>query len=300
VDTFDNYGPDVNDPSYDHLSVKLNGVMSVYAAGPVYAIPGQSDISDGKLHTFRVTWDPTTTLFNIYFDGSLRLTYTADVINQVFSGHNMVYWGFTGSSSYYNQYIILPCGSSSTPTPSPTPTTTYTPTPTFTPTDTYTPISTSTSTDTPMPTSTPTVTDTFTSSNTPTPSFTPTPSCTPTSTATSTDTPTSTYTSTWTSTATNTLTFTATPDIAFHVWPNPFNPSEAVRGTLKVSYIPEGGRLSIYTLSGEKVIVLQATSTNYIEWDGTTPKGVRVSPGVYYYLLLVQGKCASKNTLLIQ
>jgi hypothetical protein len=270
VDTFDNYGPDVNDPSYDHLSVKLNGVMSVYAAGPVYAIPGQSDISDGNVHTFRVTWDPTTFLFNIYFDGSLRLTYTADIINQVFAGNSMVYWGFTGSSANYNQYIILPCGTSSTPTPSPTSTGTYT------------------------LSNTPTVTDTFTPSNTPTPSLTSTPTYSLTATATSTDTPTSTSTPTVTSTP------TATPDRSFHLWPNPFNPNQAVRGTLKASYIPEGGRLSIYTLSGEKVIVLQATSANRIDWDGTTSKGIPVSPGIYYYQLLVQEKCVAKNALIIQ
>ena len=272
VDTFDNYGPDVNDPSYDHLSVKLNGVMSVYAAGPVYAIPGQSDISDGNVHTFRVTWDPTTFLFNIYFDGSLRLTYTADVINQVFAGNSMVYWGFTGSSANYNQYIILPCGTSSTPTPCPTPTNTFTP------------------------------------SNTPTPTSTSITTSTPTPTATSIDTPTITFTPTWTGTPTITATATVTPPDGFFISrnvcrPDIDNPSLYVR---VYQSTPRYCSVKIYNSAGEFIRTLWDSGVpvgglyKEWEWNGRNSEGEKVASGLYIICYTNSQQAQTRRILIVR
>ena len=206
IDTWYNPpGPLTSDPYYDHIGVFENGNMPHYVAGPVPALPSQATIKDNQEHTFRVVWDPSSQLLSIYFDGSLRLTYTRDIVNKIFGGNPVVYWGFTGSTGAYSnlQYVKQvpgPCPY----TPVPEFTSTFTDTRTFTPTRTYTPTRTATPTHHRYP---PTVTDTPTVTGTPTPTFTPTVTLTPTFTCT--PTPTFTPTATWTPTAT--CTNTATP-----------------------------------------------------------------------------------------
>jgi hypothetical protein len=52
----------------------------------------------------RVSWDPVNQVINFYMDGSLRVTYTGDIITNIFLNDPMVYWGFTGSTgSLFNE-----------------------------------------------------------------------------------------------------------------------------------------------------------------------------------------------------
>jgi flagellar hook assembly protein FlgD len=51
--------------------------------------------------------------------------------------------------------------------------------------------------------------------------------------------------------------------------------------------LPADSRLRIYTLSGEKVKELNATSSGLATWDGTNSSGQKVASGVY--LVLVEG-----------
>jgi hypothetical protein len=165
-----------------------------------------------------------------------------------------------------------------------------TPTPTETGTPTASPTSTSTLTATMTPTNTTTLTATMTSTN----------SMTPTPTMTSTDTPTLTATLTLTVTATPTPrppTSTPTPEHTFHLWPNPFNPAEAVGGTLKAFYVPTGATLRLLTVSGEKVAELTPIN-NRVEWDAKTEKGRTASPGIYYYIV-TQGTAALEKGVLV-
>jgi hypothetical protein len=161
VDTWCNYGPDSLDPPYDHISVKENGIMSVYGAGPVSAIPGVTNVSRGFLYPFRVIWNPGTHTLEVWFNGSLRLTYTKDIVRDIFGGDPWVYWGFTGSTSGGSQYVIVPCSPtptlslSRTPTPTRTPTATPTRTRTWTATVTPTAAVPATPTATATPTGTP-------------------------------------------------------------------------------------------------------------------------------------------------
>ena len=160
-------------------------------------------------------------------------------------------------------------------TVTPTPTLTPTSTPTMTPTFTYT----STPTDTPTPTDTRTPTNTFTTTFTPTESFTPT----------ITDTP----------TITLTPTATETPLGPLRLWPNPYDPSTAVRGTLKCADMPTGSRLLIFTVSGEKVFEAEEMGFR-VEWDGQTDKGGRASPGIYYYCIRREQETLLKGVLIIK
>jgi hypothetical protein len=152
---------------------------------------------------------------------------------------------------------------------------TFTTTPTIT--ETYTQTITSTITDT--ITETHTITETFTITNTYT------------ITQTHTITPTITLTLTFTITQTPmpylsptiTPTFTATPGQII-VYPNPFNSEKAVNGTLKIEYLPENTRVSIYTVHGFKVYYKENTNGR-IEWNGKNMEGEKVAPGIYFYII---------------
>jgi len=151
------------------------------------------------------------------------------------------------------------------------------------------------------PTSTPTMTPTFTYTSTPTDTPTPTDTRTPTNTFTTTFTPTESFTPTITDTPTITLTPTATetPLGPLRLWPNPYDPSTAVRGTLKCADMPTGSRLLIFTVSGEKVFEAEEMGFR-VEWDGQTDKGGRASPGIYYYCIRREQETLLKGVLIIK
>ncbi|WP_157468565.1 lectin-like domain-containing protein [Desulfatibacillum aliphaticivorans] len=114
VDTWQNSNR--GDPAADHVGVNVytpsgsncSGTPNHAGAGPIQADPSSSNIEDGDEHDLRITWNATTHVMTVYFDGTQRLTYTNDIVNNVFGGDNMVYFGFTGSTggSYNEQYII--------------------------------------------------------------------------------------------------------------------------------------------------------------------------------------------------
>jgi gliding motility-associated-like protein len=101
IDTYQNSSPD-NDPFYDHIAIQLNGDLNHNSAnniaGPVTAVSGNNDIEDGQWHSLRIVWDPATTTFSTYVDGTLRTTVVRDFVATVFGNVPMVYWGFTGST----------------------------------------------------------------------------------------------------------------------------------------------------------------------------------------------------------
>jgi hypothetical protein len=114
-----------------------------------------------------------------------------------------------------------------------------------------------------------------------------------------TPTPTFTPTITFTPTLTPTFTPTPTPYPDIHVWPNPFDPGAAVRGTVKCENMRDGSSLVIYTLSGEKVAeVLE--SNGYAEWDAKTKGGKTVAPGIYYYLVRRDTEVFAKGVWIVR
>jgi flagellar hook assembly protein FlgD len=160
---------------------------------------------------------------------------------------------------------------------------TYTATPTYTDTDTGTATSTMTETFTPTPTYTISQTSTVTFTQTPTSSITPTLSASLTGTISSTQTPTSSITPTYT--ISPTITITPTPDYNdIIVYPNPYSPSKAVQGALKIINLPVGANICIYTISGELVISIAAQAPA-VYWNGRNSNGNPISPGIYYYTI---------------
>jgi hypothetical protein len=180
------------------LQVQENGITANTCSYATSTCPGvfTSNIADSSEHTYRVTWNPSTKYFNLIFDGSTVMTYHRDLINAVFGGNNLVYYGFTagtGSSSNIQYVYGIGCTNptatstatqtfTKTSTPSytctATPSLTNTNTPTFTCTPTFSPSYTASIIVTVTETSTTADTETITPTNSITPSLTTTPTWT--------------------------------------------------------------------------------------------------------------------------
>jgi hypothetical protein len=95
LDTYTNL-----DPLEDHIAIQRDGDINPWGtlAGPVQASAINQNIEDGLWHTVQITWDASALTLIIYFDGSQRLTYNADITSMIFGGNPQVYWGFTGAT----------------------------------------------------------------------------------------------------------------------------------------------------------------------------------------------------------
>jgi gliding motility-associated-like protein len=106
VDTYQN--TEYGDPSYDHLAFQANGDMNHLdaannLAGPVQALAGSSSIKDCNWHILEVKWEASDSTLSAYIDGSLRLSKQIDIVNRIFSGNSLVYWGLSaGTGGSYN------------------------------------------------------------------------------------------------------------------------------------------------------------------------------------------------------
>lgn len=68
-------------------------------AGPVQASAVNVNVEDGNNHTFEIQWDPTIQTLKVFFDCSERLSYTGDIINDIFDGDDEVHWAIFGTTS---------------------------------------------------------------------------------------------------------------------------------------------------------------------------------------------------------
>ncbi|WP_292892492.1 L-type lectin-domain containing protein, partial [Nonlabens sp.] len=92
----------LGDPTFDHIAMVSAGInnhsVAQNLAGPVVASATSNNVEDGQEHAVRIEWNGATETMSVYFDCSLRLSYTGDLINQVFAGSVFTYFGFTGST----------------------------------------------------------------------------------------------------------------------------------------------------------------------------------------------------------
>ncbi len=100
---FDTWQNDnLNDPAFDHIAVSMNGNLnhggSSNLAGPVQASPVSPNIEDCNWHKLRVNWDAATFTLEVWFDCDLRLSYQGDIVQDIFGGDPLVFWGFTAST----------------------------------------------------------------------------------------------------------------------------------------------------------------------------------------------------------
>jgi gliding motility-associated-like protein len=124
---FDSYtnGSPNNDPWYDHIAFLKNGVVNHGTAnniaGPVQANATNANIEDNLSHQVRMVWDAPSMTFSCYFDCNLRLSATIDMVNSIFLGNPIVYYGFAGSTGGLNnlQTVCLPSNVNPLITPQP-------------------------------------------------------------------------------------------------------------------------------------------------------------------------------------
>lgn len=102
-----------SDPVEDHIAIQINGNIDHNTvdniAGPVQADALDPNIEDGEDHIVRVVWNPADQIMQVYFDCVFRTSGNIDLINEIFGGNNLVYWGFTAATggSYNNQVVCL-------------------------------------------------------------------------------------------------------------------------------------------------------------------------------------------------
>ena len=96
IDTWQNGG--TGDPVYDHIGICRDGENNHNVAPPVQANVNNANIETGLSYPFRVTWDPATTLLEVFFNGELRHSVNVDLIGDVFGNNPLVYWGWTGTT----------------------------------------------------------------------------------------------------------------------------------------------------------------------------------------------------------
>jgi len=68
------------------------------------------------------------------------------------------------------------------------------------------------------------------------------------------------------------------------IYPNPFDWTKAINGTLKFRRMPPFSKVQIFTVAGETVTKLDADFNGMAEWDGRNSDGTRVAPAVYLWL----------------
>ena len=110
-DTWQN--AEYGDPTYDHIAIEKNGDINHNGigniAGPVQADPLDVNIEDGENHVARIVWNPSDHILHVYFDCVFRLSGEVDLINEIFNGQELVYWGFTAATggSWNDQTVCL-------------------------------------------------------------------------------------------------------------------------------------------------------------------------------------------------
>lgn len=109
IDTYDSGSSVPTDIGNDHLGIHSNGSVDHNLAAPV-VLP---EMEDGAYHTFRVVWNPTINTLYAYegTGGVPDISYTGNIINTIFGGNPIVYWGWTGATGgLYNEQRV--CASS--------------------------------------------------------------------------------------------------------------------------------------------------------------------------------------------
>ncbi len=100
---FDTYqNSDQLDPAFDHVAIMANGSVTHSGpdnlAGPVQASERSDNIETCRFIPLRVTWDAPAQTLRVYFDCSLRLEYTGDIVNEIFGGDPFVFYGFAAAT----------------------------------------------------------------------------------------------------------------------------------------------------------------------------------------------------------
>jgi gliding motility-associated-like protein len=100
---FDTYpNNELNDIGNDHVAIFRDGDnnhnTSNTLAGPVQCDPSNANIEDCQYHSVLVEWNANNHILEVYWDCDLRLTLQYDIVEEIFDGDPMVFWGFTAAT----------------------------------------------------------------------------------------------------------------------------------------------------------------------------------------------------------
>jgi gliding motility-associated-like protein len=98
------------DPTADHVAVVSMGSVNHGASTGLVAPIDLPNIEDCEEHCFAVAWDPVSMRLSAVMDDE-EIAYTGDIINSIFAGNPVVYYGFssgTGSLSNIHRVCFGP------------------------------------------------------------------------------------------------------------------------------------------------------------------------------------------------
>lgn len=100
IDTWRNYH--LYDPAEDHLAFLVNGQVGHFNddAKPTI-IP---NLEDCQRHKFTVRWKPDYQSLVVEIDGEPVMIGSFDLVNAIFKGSDVVYWGVSAATGRYNNY----------------------------------------------------------------------------------------------------------------------------------------------------------------------------------------------------
>jgi len=93
-DTYRNYH--LADPEEDHIAVMGNGQTHHYSSLVKPVLVG--NLEDGQPYVMRITWDPGPNVLQVFLDNDLKVAFNADIVNGIFGGNPIVYWGVTAAT----------------------------------------------------------------------------------------------------------------------------------------------------------------------------------------------------------
>ncbi|MCH2223666.1 MAG: gliding motility-associated C-terminal domain-containing protein [Crocinitomicaceae bacterium] len=96
-DTWNN-GAANDDIPEDHTGMYQDADFISPLVGAVSLNPMGTNVEDGNYHNTRIVWNAPLKVLEMYFDGDLRMSHSVDLINDVFGGDTLVFWGFTSST----------------------------------------------------------------------------------------------------------------------------------------------------------------------------------------------------------
>ena len=100
-DTWDN--PEYGDPtSSDLAAIVTNGDGNTHLETVTL-----SNIEDGQYHDFKFNWVASTKTMTVSLDGNEIISYTRDIVADIFSGNNEVYYGFTAATGMATNLQIV-------------------------------------------------------------------------------------------------------------------------------------------------------------------------------------------------
>lgn len=100
MDTYQNGG--AGDPFSDHISINSNGDVNHGTANNLDGPFNVANMEDGNWHDLHVVWDAGTQTLTAEFDGVPAVSYTGNIVANIFGGNPQVYWGFTAATGGLN------------------------------------------------------------------------------------------------------------------------------------------------------------------------------------------------------